>query len=214
MNGVLQDRLVKALRLAGINEMKAANAFLRKKFLPAFNRKFQVQAASAADGHRQAARDLNVILSWQDERVVQRDWTVVHERRWYQLDRQHEALSLAGKKVIVRTLRDGTVQLERGEKKLQWKELSARPVRQALPASVKPKPVKEWKPAADHPWRTIRVGRLSRRQRPQSAETLAPGDSGRPALRSGLPPSPRAKVKIKHRGHFHPSSLGDISKEF
>lgn len=123
MNGVLQDRLVKALRLEGISELKVANTFLRKKFLPAFNRKFEVKATSAADVHRQAPRDLDQVLSWEVERVVQRDWTLVHERRWYQLDREHEAQSLAGKKVIVRTLRDGTVQLERGGVKLKGKEV-------------------------------------------------------------------------------------------
>jgi len=162
MNGTLQDRLVKALRLEGISEMKAANEFLRKQFLPAFNRKFAVKAASEADVHRKAPRNLNEVLSWQEKRVVQRDWTLVHERRWYQLDQQHEALSLAGKKVTVRTLRDGTVQLEHGEVKLKWKELSARPARQVMRAVAKAEPVKEWKPAADHPWRGLRVGRVNR----------------------------------------------------
>lgn len=205
MNGVLQDRLVKALRLEGISAMKAANTFLRQKFLPAFNRKFVLKAASEADVHRKAPRNLDEILSWQEQRVVQRDWTLVHERRWYQLGRQHEALSLAGKKVMVRTLRDGTVQLERGGVKLKWKELQARPARPALTAAGKGKPVKEWKPAADHPWRRMRVEKLSRPPRPETAETLALVDSVRPALRSGLTSSTRAKGK-QHRGHFHPSS--------
>ena len=206
MNGVLQDRLVKALRLEGISDMKGANTFLRKKFLPAFNRKFTLKAASPADVHRKAPAALDQVLSWQEERVVQRDWTVVHERRWYQLDRQHEALSLAGKKVIVRTLREGTVQLEHGGKKLKFKELSARPERRAVPAAVNPRPAKEWKPAADHPWRAMRVGRSRRSRRSAAGGSLALGDSVRPPLRSGLTPSPRAKEKTKHRGHFHPSS--------
>ena len=49
MNGVLQDRLVKALRLAGISDLASANAFLQQTYLPEHNRKFQVQAASEAD---------------------------------------------------------------------------------------------------------------------------------------------------------------------
>ena len=52
MNGTLQDRLVKALRLAGINDMEKANEFLTREFLPGFNRKFEVQPSSAADVHR------------------------------------------------------------------------------------------------------------------------------------------------------------------
>jgi len=208
MNGSLQDRLVKALRLAGISEMKAANEFLRKRFLPVFNRKFAVKAASEAEVHRKAPRNLNEVLSWEEERVVQRDWTLVHERRWYQLDPQHEALSLAGKKVTVRTLRDGTVQLERGGKKLQWKELSARPARQAVRAVAQAELAKEWKPASDHPWRGLRVGQISRSRRLEPADILAVGDSVRPALRSDLTPSPTAKdkTKTKHRGHYRLSS--------
>jgi hypothetical protein len=195
MNGVLQDRLVKALRLEGISDLKTGNTFLRKQYLPAFNRKFALQAAGAADVHRKAPRELNRVLSWQEERVVQRDWTVVHERRWYQLDRQHEPLSLAGKKVIVRTLRDGAVELEHRAKQLKWKELKARPERPAMSATPTPQPTKEWKPAADHPWRGLRVGRIRRQRRSANTSTLALGDSVRPALRSGLTPSPKPKPK-------------------
>ena len=49
MNGTLQDRLVKALRLEEIKDMESANEYLRAVFLPALNRKFEVQPASAAD---------------------------------------------------------------------------------------------------------------------------------------------------------------------
>jgi len=151
MNGVLQDRLVKALRLAGIHDLESANRFLAETFLPAFNRQFNVVAASAADVHRGVPRDLDEVLSWEVERVVQRDWTVASEGHWYQLDRQHEALSLASKKVIVRTLRDGRVQLIYCGKKLKWRQLPGRPARVQPPrgpvARMKPRP------AADHPWR-------------------------------------------------------------
>src|SRR6185437_6577716 len=52
MNGVLQDRLVKALRLAGISDMKTANEFLAKDYLSGFNQKFEVEPASSADAHQ------------------------------------------------------------------------------------------------------------------------------------------------------------------
>ena len=90
MNGVLQDRLVKALRLAGISDLASANAFLQQTYLPEHNRKFQVQAASEADAHQGVPKKLDEVLSWEAERVVQRDWTVAHEGQWYQLDKQHE----------------------------------------------------------------------------------------------------------------------------
>jgi hypothetical protein len=206
MNGVLQDRLVKALRLEGISDRKSANVFLRKKFLPAFNRKFEVKAASGADVHRKAPRELNEILSWEEERVVQRDWTVASGGQWYQLDQQHEALSLAGKKVIVRKLRDGTVQLERRDVKLKWKELANRPPRVTRKTVATKTPTAEWKPAASHPWRGLRVGRINRFSESKGAAALALRDSVRPPLRSGLTASLNAKDKTKYRGHFLPSS--------
>ena len=73
MNGTLQDRLVKALRVEGISEFGAANQYLRKTFLPALNRKFKVQPASEADVHGAVPPRLAEVLSWEEERVVQGD---------------------------------------------------------------------------------------------------------------------------------------------
>ena len=69
MNGVLQDRLVKALRLAGISDLDEANAYLAKTYLAAHHRKFQVQAASEADAHQAVPKRLNEILSWEGASV-------------------------------------------------------------------------------------------------------------------------------------------------
>ena len=129
MNGVLQDRLVKELRLAGINDMESANRFLEGKYLRAFNRRFARAAASPVDVHRAVPRNLNEVLSWEEERVVQGDWTVACEGKRYQLDRQHEALSLVRRKVIVRTLRNGRVQLVYRGQQLKWRALPEGAVR-------------------------------------------------------------------------------------
>ena len=191
MNGVLQDRLVKELRLAGIKDLESANRFLDGEYLRVFNRQFARVAASSVDLHRAVPRHLDEVLSWEEERVVQGDWTVACGGKWYQLDRQHEALSLVRRKVIVRTLRDGRVQLVYRAEKLKWRQLPERPLR------VKAKPVKVQRvalpPAANHLWRQFGMGvgreywrgvKASRR-----AERLGLRDSGRPPLRSGLPAS-------------------------
>jgi hypothetical protein len=75
MKGVLQDRLVKELRLAGISDRASANRFLDGKYLRAFNRQFARVAASPLDTHRAVPGHLNEVLSWEEERVVQGDWT-------------------------------------------------------------------------------------------------------------------------------------------
>ena len=43
MFGTLQDRLPKELRLAGITDIEAANAFIRDRYLPAHNARFAVR---------------------------------------------------------------------------------------------------------------------------------------------------------------------------
>lgn len=191
MNGVLQDRLVKALRLARINDMERANRFLEETYEDEFNRRFARIAASPLDAHRGVPRNLSEVLSWEEERVVQRDWTVACEGKWYQLDRQHEALSLAGRKVVVRTLRDGQVQLAYQGSKLKWKQLPKRPEKaQRSKSSQAVRTVKP--PGQNHPWRRplLRAGRSAR---------LGVGDSGRPPLRSGLPPSPTPSRRTKSK---------------
>jgi hypothetical protein len=222
MNGVLQDRLVKALRLAGISDLESANRFLDGEYLPAFHRRFARLAASPVDVHRAVPRHLDEVLSWEEERVVQGDWTVACGGKWYQLDRQHEALSLVRRKVIVRTLRDGRVQLVYRGKKLRWRPLPARPLR------VKVKLVKVRRvalpPSTNHLWRRfgMGVGREYWRGVKASgqAKRLGLRDSGRPPLRSGLPASrnpSRGKSATDNnqpRGHSLLSLPGDISKEF
>src|SRR5512137_3043088 len=193
MNGLLQDRLVKALRLEGISDMALANEHLAKTFLPALNRRFQRPAASPADVHRAVPRNLDEVLSWEEERLVQRDWTVVSAGRWHQVEREHEPLGLAGKKVIVRTLRDGRVQLVHRGKKLSWRALPERPQRSVVKPKVQ-KPRGVIKPAAQHPWRQLGAGAGRNYWRgikaagrvKRAAIRLGARDSGRPPLRSGL----------------------------
>jgi hypothetical protein len=227
MNGTLQDRLVKEMRLAGINDMESANRFLDGKYLRAFNRQFAREAASPADVHRAAPQNWKEVLSWEEARVVQGDWTVACEGKRYQLDKRHDTLSLVRRRVIVRTLRDGRVQLLYRGKKLQWRELPAGNVRKqpAMKVARKEKTKTEIKaPAKNHPWRRDRVGA----GRPFWNEIKARGragrlevrDSGQPPLRSGLTASrtsrrsnPNNKNKPP-RGHSLVSYNGDFSKEF
>ena len=149
-NGLLQDRLVKELRLAGVSDLAGANAFLEQKFLPALNKRFTLAARSLVDAHRQGAWNLGEVLSWEEGRVVAKDWTVAWANRWFQIEAKHERLSLAGRKVLVRQLRSGTVQLLYNGVKLRWKELPARPLRTAAPRRPS-KPIPLLKPEPHHP---------------------------------------------------------------
>ena len=191
-NALFQDRLVKELRLAGISDLDGANAFLRKQFLPELNRRFTVKPASDADVHRSLPQQLDAILSWEHERVVQRDWTVASQGRWYQIEKKHEALGLAGRKVTVRQRRTGKVEFTYRGRVLRSKALPRKPERpQPQPRRVGR--VQVSKPPASHPWRQF--GAASGRRYWQDikaagrAARLSARAAGRPPLRSGLPAS-------------------------
>jgi hypothetical protein len=159
-HGVMQDRLVKMMRLKKISDIDSANRFLDGGFLTRENLKFVKKAACPKDGHRQVPQgiDLRVVLSIQEERVVQNDWTVVWHHRWFQLEPAEQKQRLVKKKVQVCRLLDGTMRLRYRERELQWKELPERPVRVK---AMKPKPVATRKavrkPRPDHPWRKTRA---------------------------------------------------------
>lgn len=196
VHGVMQDRLVREMRLLGIGDLQKANEFLQRVFLPAYNRRFMHKAHSEADVHMKPPRDLDRILSWMERRKVQRDWTVSWAGRWFQIAREHQGLNLVGQKVEVRLLRDGRLKMLRGVQELRWRELPARPVRVAV---AKPKLGKPAAPVREagwvHPWRRFGIAtgtdhwKAVQRQG-RTTRSARVGDSGRPSLRSGLPPSP------------------------
>jgi hypothetical protein len=158
MNRTLQDRLVKALRLAGVSTIEAANALLDgSPFLAEFNEQFGVEPADAADAHAAVGSmtaDLSEVLCEHEVRSVGKDWCVQWRGRLLQIDAAHETQGLAagrGKRVLVRETADGAVHVLWDGQKLAWRLVERRPTR----AKVK-KPVvnnKRWVPAADHPWK-------------------------------------------------------------
>lgn len=76
--GTLQGRLPQELRVAGIHDYAAANAYLTTTFLPDFNRRFTERPAQPESAFvRLGGLDLRLVLSAQHERVVRNDSTVV-----------------------------------------------------------------------------------------------------------------------------------------
>lgn len=162
-HGVFQDRLVKALRLEGISALRSANEYLDKIFLPDLNERFTVVAKQPADLHRRLPHGvaLEQVLAFEEERVVQNDWTVRWRNRWFQLTAANQRLALAGQRVVVREQLDGTIGLVYNGRELKWHELPERPA-QTRPPEATPERGRRsgrarrggpWKPPADHPWR-------------------------------------------------------------
>jgi hypothetical protein len=213
-NGLLQDRLVKELRLAGISDLEGANRFLEDKFLPELNRRFWVKPAQEADVHRDLPRDLAEVLCWEQERVVQRDWTVAWNGRWFQIERGHEGLCLAGKTVIVRQLRDGSVQLLKGTQKLGWRELPKRPQRVSESKPGNKIAVQHAKPQASHPWRQLGGGvgkefwrgvKTAGRAARQASRALRSASATlRPSSGPGMPETKPVSAMNQTKGTFSP----------
>lgn len=153
-HGVCQDRLVKALRLQGIGDLDAANAFL-PEWLTRFNTQFVKAAHSPTDLHRPLPQELCLkgIFCRHEERTIQNDWTVRYYNRWLQIlsDRAHP-LPKTGNRVVVEARRDGALYLRYKDQPLAFRELEHRPTRHpAIKARAAPAPKRP--PRADHPWR-------------------------------------------------------------
>ena len=114
----LQDRLVKELRLRGISDVKAANAFA-PEFMADYNRRFARSPRSEHDAHRplQPTDDLARIFSWQETRLVSKSLTLNYKRVLYVLD-PNEARSARGQRVGIEEREDGSLSFWHGEQPL------------------------------------------------------------------------------------------------
>lgn len=147
-----QDRLIKEMRLKGIQTIEEANAFL-EKYLPLYNRRFALPPKEKENLHRKPKRiNLDRILCLKTERALRNDFTVAHHQKLYQIE-DH----LKVKKVVVEERLDGTVVLTHQGTPLKAKEISSRPKRETK--KVLPfKPRKRYTPPEDHPWRSFQFG--------------------------------------------------------
>ena len=130
-HGVYQDRFVKELRLAGIDEIGEANAFLRESYLDTLNAKFAKLPIDPVDAHVQllAGQSLQNILCFEERRVVAEDYVVQFERRLLQIQRQKRVrLPAPGSQVIVRKWLDGSSHVfTKDNTELLVEELEVRP---------------------------------------------------------------------------------------
>jgi len=156
----LQDRLIKEMRLKGINDIKAANQFLQTEFIPAHNRRFAVAAAKPADMHRQLDQTtkqmLPQILAVRTERKVQNDYTVTFKKRWFQLANTQPTTIYKKDTVIITEYLDGSLHiLSQKEHQLSFVELPQRPrsINILLPAITRQRPIGISLPGA-HAWRS------------------------------------------------------------
>lgn len=153
-NQTLQDRLVKEMRLAGINDYQQANAFL-SEYIPQYNQKFAVQSTSTIDGHEplQPENNLDWIFTKKTKRKLSKDLQIEYNRVVYQIQTNRPVYALKGREVTVLENMQGQLKIVLDQSPLEFKRFIRQPKRHSL-AAGKDIAEKTYKPAPDHPWRT------------------------------------------------------------
>ena len=152
-NQTLQDRLVKEMRLRGVNDMQQGNAYL-PEFMADFNRRFAVQPRSTLDAHRPmlAHQNLDQILTWQETRLITKNLTLQFKNVVYQIQTDRPAYALHKAQVTVCHDDQGQVAILYKGDELSF-TIFQKQERQAEVVSSKQVARKPWHPAKDHPWR-------------------------------------------------------------
>src|SRR5207253_6597640 len=108
--GTLQGRLPQELRLHGVTNYQASNRYLEQTFIGDFNRRFTVRPRERGSAFSALTDiDLELLVSAQHERIVQKDNTVVFERLFLQLAPSPERMHYARCPVVVHELVDDTL---------------------------------------------------------------------------------------------------------
>lgn len=160
-NGVLQDRLIKEMRLEGINTIEEANKFL-PHFLEKHNKQFRKEAAKPEDAHRPLRKqdDLKRIFARKDKRKLSKDLTFQHQGILYMIEtKTPNRLRHASVDVLWRE--KGSIEVEYDGIKLSYKKWTERIEERPKVLDSKEIEAREalWvnkkiiKPRRSHPWR-------------------------------------------------------------
>ncbi len=169
-NKTLQDRLVKELRLQGIQDIERANDYLKKEFWESYNLKFQKKAADPKNAHRESPSDseLKQILSEKHTRKISKNLEFHFENNLYQIKELPRGL-LRSEVTIIKQL-DGTMLVMNKGRKLhvvRYNEQIAGGVdsdsKQIALIEVDKRPKHHQKPSGYHPWKQESQALLKRK---------------------------------------------------
>ncbi len=163
----LQDRLVKEMRLAGIDSLAAANHFLEMRFLPVWEERFTVAPRRPRNAHRRLDPEqrLEEILSVRVGRQVADDHSVSWDGNRWGVPREEVCAGLRGAQVEIERRLDGSHWLRFRGRYLRLRHCPASLRPSASPSGLRPaglaeqiaRPKNKIKPKyhvpAHHPWR-------------------------------------------------------------
>jgi transposase len=163
-NRVLQDRLVKELRLLNISTIEEANAFL-PTFIEEYNRRFAVTAQNPTNAHRPLLKthDFEQIFTIKQERHLSKNLTLQYKNVIYQIISDRQSYALRGAKVIVTENEKEEVrifyknsELEYSIYHLQEKQgeiVDAKQINSEWEKFLQRADRQKYVPALNHPWR-------------------------------------------------------------
>ncbi|HDM8234129.1 TPA: ISNCY family transposase, partial [Vibrio campbellii] len=123
VNLTLQDRLIKEMRLQGINTIEEANAWL-PYFIADFNRRFAKPAMYPKNMHRkvrETQQELDDIFSWQEIRKLSKSLTFQYDKVVYLIEPTEENSRLVHEHVKVLDYPNGDIAIVYGHRKLEFK---------------------------------------------------------------------------------------------
>lgn len=160
--------MVKELRLQGINDMSAANAFL-PTFMAHYNQRFAKAAQNAADAHRPVLHDateLALIVCLQHTRKLSKNLSFRFNNGEYQITTPGHGYRLRSAAVTVCEGFDGHLAVLHNGQSLPWRLLAQgeRPIplddekslnQTITTARLRQRQQPTRKPAPDHPWKAM-----------------------------------------------------------
>jgi len=146
--GTLQDRLIKELRLEGINNIADANRYLQTIFIPKHNKKRSVPPKCKDNLHKDIKGfNLDYSLCIREKRTLANDYTIQYKTRIFQLALQQKAVIRPKEIITVREHLNGQISLWIRGHNLNFYEIEKRV------KTIKKAQHKYNKPAKNHPWK-------------------------------------------------------------
>ena len=118
---MLQDRLIKEMRLKKISNIQDANIYT-KEFIEAYNKKFGVKPASGNDVHRllRDDEDIEDTLANHENRVLSKNLTFQYRNIIYQIKTQGEERRLRHASITVIDTLDRGIKIQYQDRELSY----------------------------------------------------------------------------------------------
>jgi hypothetical protein len=166
-NRTLQDRLLKELKLRGINNIEDANLYL-PEFMEVYNKKFSKRPRNTVDVHRPLeGHDLNAILRQREVRTLSASSVFQYDCQFFEVQGLAKTRNHKGRKVNLRIATDGSFRVFIDG--IERVVLPCEALNEARKPEVKSRRELDRKsqstPSKQHPWRRWSPGYLKSRTR-------------------------------------------------